>query len=80
MEVELVPWETAKIGINKGILKYTDMTSTKDLKLQACEIEHVVWFNLPCPFIPFLHAKYFVYKRKFLSNEGFKAQIKQQKK
>ena len=25
MDVELVPWETAKIGIYKGMLKYTDI-------------------------------------------------------
>ena len=40
MDVELVPWETAKIGIYKGMLKYADIH--KRLKLQACEIEHVV--------------------------------------
>ena len=28
IDVELVPWETAKIGIYKGMLKYTDIHET----------------------------------------------------
>ena len=42
MDVELVPWETAKIGIYKDVLKYRDIHIR--FGTAAHEIGHVLWF------------------------------------